>query len=137
MAISKIKPPSVNFTLLTLDSSTHVKTLITVIHVLVGHGSDPRDWFRVQRVQLLEETITFRFICIICVMFMASCFELMNTSHRREKRLVVRAQNRMAKLLRESQTMRAKIDESNRWRVNVNLESERSKGEDVDNDMCH
>ena len=50
------------------------------LHVLVGHGSDSEDQFRVDRIQLrdvcfrfLEESITFQFFCIICVMLLGLC----------------------------------------------------------------
>ena len=58
----------------------------SVVHNLteIYHRSDSRDWVRVQRIQLrdtcfryLRETMKFQFICIISVLLLALCFELL------------------------------------------------------------
>ena len=63
-----------------VETATITHNCVHAIDGILGHRSDSKEWFRVQRRQLrdicfrfLDETITFQFICIICVMLLVMC----------------------------------------------------------------
>ena len=61
-------------------NDTLIVQLFLTLLGTVGHASDSKDRFRVQRIQLRdmcfrfhEESITFQFFCIICVKLLVLC----------------------------------------------------------------
>ena len=63
-----------------IETATITHSCSHTIDGILGHRSDSKDCFRVQRIQLrdtcfrfLEETMTFQFICIVCVMLLVLC----------------------------------------------------------------
>ena len=63
-----------------VETATITHNCFHTIDGILGHRSDSKDRFWVQRIQLrdicfrfLEETTTFQIICIICVMLLVLC----------------------------------------------------------------